>query len=173
MQSIFGTANQAESHAKQRNMCSDAVAEQRKSAHGIEGAPVEPILWFDTNERPRLVLSYMGYIVNNARCSVILYRQSVDAAQKRFNPPSWRIFGLAGLSNSGRYIVEMMARSGAARLSNAHQVGPSVQDTSANYGAGSLGSLAFAELTRSLAQWASQWRRGWMKSMKSKTETVM
>lgn len=154
-------------------MCSGAGAEQRKSACGLEGAPVESILWFDTNEGPRLMLSSVGYIVNNIRCGVIFSRRSVDAAQKRFNPPSWRIFGLAGLSNSGRYIVETMARSGAVRLSNVRQVGSSVQDTSANCGAGSLVSLAFAELTRSHAQWAYQWRHGWTKSMESKTDTVM
>lgn len=172
MKSISGTAYQVEAHAIQGICCAGTVVELRTWADGIHGAPVEPIFWFDTHNLPRLMLSDMGYIVNNTRCSVRLSRRSVEAAQKRFNPPSWRIFGLAGSSIFGRYIVETMARSGAAQLLNAQQGVSSAQDTLANCGAGLLGNPAFAELTRSLAQWASRWSCGWTKMTERRTEIV-
>lgn len=173
MQSIVNTACKPRSQVGGANIERSVLVKHHSGTYATNFVAFVCIFGFDRNVNPRLRFFGMRHIVDIGRFNVFALVQAVKAGQKRFNPPSWRIFGHADLSSFWNYTVEMMAQSGAAQPSNVLPAGSSTLGTSANSGEGSSKSQAFAEFTPSLGRWESRWMRGWMRRILSARNRAM
>ena len=171
---IIGTVRRPGAEAERTERKRTVTVEPYKGACAKRFVGSRSFVWFDRDIKPRLLCLSMRHVVDIGRFNVFVPVQAVQSAQKRFNPPSWRIFGRGNLNICWSYIVEMMAQSGVARPSNVLPGGSSTPDTSANSDGESSKSRAFAGFMRFLGQWEYRWMRGWMMRVsRVRTRAVM